>query len=123
MISIEPIGVIRSEIKSREDAPKFYTEGAPNAFLELIPAYTDGLDRMQVGDEIVVITWLHRAHRDVLKVHPRGDISHPLTGVFSTRSPDRPNPWGFIARRFWASTPVVYISVQLRRSTEPQSSI
>lgn len=92
--SIEPIGMIRSEIKNREDAPLFYTEGAPNAFLELIPAYTDGLHRMQAGDEIIVITWLHRARREVLKVHPRGDKSNPLTGVFSTRSPDRPNPLG-----------------------------
>ena len=92
--SIEPIGIIRSEIKNREDAPLFYTEGAPNAFLEILPAYIEGLDRMQVGDEIIVITWFHRAHRDVLKVHPRGDPSNPLTGVFSTRSPDRPNPLG-----------------------------
>jgi tRNA-Thr(GGU) m(6)t(6)A37 methyltransferase TsaA len=92
--SIEPIGVIRSEIKNREDAPLFYTEGAPNAFLEMIPEYTDGLDRMRVGEEIIVITWFHRARRGVLKVHPRGDVSNPLTGVFSTRSPDRPNPLG-----------------------------
>lgn len=92
--SIQPIGVIRSEIKNREDAPLFYDEGAPNAFLEIVPAYTGGLHRMQVGDEIIVITWLHRAHRDVLKVHPRGNASNPLTGVFSTRSPDRPNPLG-----------------------------
>jgi len=77
-----------------EDAPLFYTEGAPDAFLEVIPAYSEGLHRMKVGDEIIVITWLHRAPRDVLKVHPRGDISNPLTGVFSTRSPDRPNPLG-----------------------------
>ena len=93
-ISIEPIGVIRSEIKNRKDAPLFYTEGAPNAFLELNSAYRDGLDRMQAGDEIIVITWLHQSHREVLKVHPRGDASKPLTGVFSTRSPDRPNPVG-----------------------------
>jgi tRNA-Thr(GGU) m(6)t(6)A37 methyltransferase TsaA len=92
--SIEPIGVIRSEIKNREDAPLFYTEGAPNAFLEILPAYIEGLDRMRVGDEVIVITWLHRAHRNVLEVHPRGDPSNPLTGVFSTRSPDRPNPLG-----------------------------
>jgi tRNA-Thr(GGU) m(6)t(6)A37 methyltransferase TsaA len=91
---IEPIGVIRSEIKNREDAPLFYTDGAPNAFLEIIPAYTDGLYRMQAGDEIIVITWLHQAHRETLRVHPRGDLSNPLTGVFSTRSPDRPNPLG-----------------------------
>jgi tRNA-Thr(GGU) m(6)t(6)A37 methyltransferase TsaA len=94
IFSVSPIGVIRSEIKKREDAPLFYTEGAPNAFLELLPAYTEGLDRMQVGDEIIVITWLHRADRNVLKVHPRGNLSIPLTGVFSTRSPDRPNPLG-----------------------------
>ncbi len=92
--SIERIGVIRSEIKKREDAPLFYTEGAPNAFLEILPAYREGLDRMQVGDELIVITWLHRARRDVLKVHPRMDLSNPLTGVFLTRSPDRPNPLG-----------------------------
>ena len=92
--SVKPIGVIRSKIKSREDAPLFYTEGAPNAFLEINPEYTDGLYRMRVGDEIIVITWLHQARREVLKVHPRGDKSNPLTGVFSTRSPDRPNPLG-----------------------------
>src|SRR5262245_33940663 len=92
--SIQPIGVIRSEIKNTKDAPLFYTEGAPNAFLEITPAYIDGLDRMQVGDEIIVITWLHQARRDVLKVHPRGNRSNPLTGVFLTRSPDRPNPLG-----------------------------
>src|SRR5215813_1098318 len=92
--SLEPVGVIRSEIKNRKDAPLFYTEGAPNAFLEMIPAYTDGLDRIEAGDEIIVITWFHQARRDVLKVHPRGDRSNPLTGVFLTRSPDRPNPLG-----------------------------
>jgi tRNA-Thr(GGU) m(6)t(6)A37 methyltransferase TsaA len=92
--SIEPIGVIRSEIKNRKDAPLFYTEGAPNAFLEMVPAYTDGLHRMQVGDEIILITWLHLAQRDVLRVHPRGNTTNPLTGVFLTRSPDRPNPLG-----------------------------
>ena len=92
--SVEPIGVIRSEIKNIEDAPLFYTEGAPNAFLDIFPAYLEGLDRMQVGDDIIVLTWLHRADREVLKVHPRGDPSNPLTGVFSTRSPDRPNPLG-----------------------------
>jgi len=93
--SIQPIGVIRSEIKKREDAPRFYTDkGAPNASVEILPKYIDGLERMRVGDEIVLITWLHRARRDVLKVHPQGKRSNPLTGVFSTRSPDRPNPLG-----------------------------
>jgi tRNA-Thr(GGU) m(6)t(6)A37 methyltransferase TsaA len=93
-IIIKPIGFIRSEIKDTKDAPLFYTEGAPNAVLEMLPEYLDGLHRMKAGDEIIVITWLHRASRDVLKVHPRGDKSNPLTGVFLTRSPARPNPLG-----------------------------
>jgi tRNA-Thr(GGU) m(6)t(6)A37 methyltransferase TsaA len=92
--TIEPIGVIRSEIKNVEDAPKFYTEGAPNAVLEILPKYIEALHRMHAGDEIIVITWLHLGSREALKVHPRGDASRPLTGVFSTRSPNRPNPLG-----------------------------
>jgi tRNA-Thr(GGU) m(6)t(6)A37 methyltransferase TsaA len=91
---VTPIGFIRSEIKNVEDAPSFYTEGAPNAWLEVIPAFRDGLDRMQAGHEIIVLTWLHRSRRDVLKVHPQGNLARPLTGVFLTRSPDRPNPIG-----------------------------
>jgi tRNA-Thr(GGU) m(6)t(6)A37 methyltransferase TsaA len=91
---MQPIGVIRSELKRLEDAPKFYNEGAPGAVLEIDSAFRDGLHRMQAGDEIVIITWLHLARRDVLKVHPRGDLSNPLTGVFLTRSPNRPNPLG-----------------------------
>ena len=91
---LEPIGFIRSELKRRKDAPRFYTEGAPNAVLEVMGKFKLGLDRMQVGDEIIVITWLHLARRDILRVHPRGDKSRPLTGVFSTRSPARPNPLG-----------------------------
>jgi tRNA-Thr(GGU) m(6)t(6)A37 methyltransferase TsaA len=90
--SIRPIGFIRSEIKHRSDAPRQGREGAPNALLEIIPAFRQGLERMRVGAEIIVITWLHRAQRNVLKVRPRGEP--PLTGVFSTRSPDRPNPVG-----------------------------
>ncbi len=92
--SVKPIGFIRSELKSIEDAPLFYTEGAPNAWLELNPAVRVGLDRMKVGDDIIVITWLHLARRDTLRVHPQGNPSNPLTGVFLTRSPDRPNPVG-----------------------------
>lgn len=91
---VKPIGFIRSELKNRDAAPLFYTEGAPNARLEVLPAFRDGLDRMEVGHDIIVLTWLHLAHRDVLKVHPQGNLDNPLTGVFSTRSPDRPNPVG-----------------------------
>jgi Uncharacterized conserved protein len=95
--SLKPIGFTRSELKRRDEAPLQGFEGAPNAFVEVLPSYRKALHRMQVGDEIVVITWLHRARRDILKVNPRGDRSRPFTGIFSTRSPDRPNPLGFIA--------------------------
>jgi tRNA-Thr(GGU) m(6)t(6)A37 methyltransferase TsaA len=91
---VKPIGIIRSELKNLADAPSFYTEGAPNAWLEVIPAFRDGLDRMQVGQEVIVLTWLHLSRRNVLKVHPQGNLAKPLTGVFLTRSPDRPNPIG-----------------------------
>lgn len=92
--TLKPIGYIRSELKHTADAPLFYTEGAPNAWLELLPDYLEGLERMQPGQEIIILTWLHLADRQVLKVHPRGDPGNPLTGVFLTRSPDRPNPIG-----------------------------
>ena len=92
--SVVSVGFIRSELKTRAQAPRFYTEGAPDAFLELSPAYRPGMSRVRVGDELIVITWLHRSRRDVLQVHPQGDARKPLTGVFLTRSPDRPNPLG-----------------------------
>ena len=92
--TLQPIGFIRSELKTRKEAPRFYTEGAPDAFLELKPAYRRGMSRVRVGDELIVLTWLHRSHRDVLRVHPQGEAWRPLTGVFLTRSPDRPNPVG-----------------------------
>lgn len=91
---LRPIGIIRSQLKRTQDAPLFYTEGAPNARLEVLPAYRAGLRRLQAGDELIVITWLHRAERGVLQVHPQGNLDKPLTGVFLTRSPDRPNPLG-----------------------------
>jgi len=91
---LRPIGVIRSTLKTRANAPKQGSEGAPDAWLEVIPDVAPALDGLSVGDEIIVITWLHRGRRDVLKVHPRSDRRRPLTGVFATRSPDRPNPLG-----------------------------
>ena len=69
-------------------------EGAPEAWLELTPQAAPGLMGIQAGDELILLTWLHLAERDVLQVHPRGDLNRPLTGVFATRSPDRPNPVG-----------------------------
>lgn len=94
LYTIEPIGFIRSELKRLEDAPMQGDEGAPEAWLELIPSIAQGLMGIQAGDELIVLTWLHLAERDVLQVHPRGDLNRPLTGVFATRSPDRPNPIG-----------------------------
>lgn len=92
--TIEPIGVIRSQLTSREAAPLQGDEGAPAAWLELTDRVAPGLAGITVGDELLVLTWLHRAQRDVLQVHPRGRLEAPLMGVFATRSPDRPNPVG-----------------------------
>jgi tRNA-Thr(GGU) m(6)t(6)A37 methyltransferase TsaA len=92
--SLYPIGFIHSPLKRREEAPKQGNEGAPDAWLELNPAVAEGLDGIAVGDKIVIITWFHRSQRNILKTHPRNDKRIPLTGVFATRSPDRPNPLG-----------------------------
>lgn len=91
---IEPIGVVRSELTSREAAPLQGDEGAPPAWLEITERVAPGLAGIAAGDELIVLTWLHRSQRDVLQVHPRGQRDRPLTGVFATRSPDRPNPVG-----------------------------
>ena len=93
-MNLRPIGIIRSTLRALQDAPRQGSEGAPDAWLELDPAYSEGLLGLGPGDEVVVITWLHRADRDVLQVHPRNELQNPLTGVFLTRSPDRPNPLG-----------------------------
>ena len=91
---IEPIGVVRSALTKLEEAPMQGDEGAPEAWLELTSQAAEGLMGIQPGDDLIILTWLHLAQRDVLQVHPRGDLSRPLTGVFATRSPDRPNPIG-----------------------------
>ena len=91
---LRPIGVIRSAIKKRSGAPKQGYEGAPDAWLELSSFAAEGIDGIEAGDEILIITWLHEGRRDVLKVLPRSDPNRALTGVFWTRSPDRPNPLG-----------------------------
>jgi tRNA-Thr(GGU) m(6)t(6)A37 methyltransferase TsaA len=92
--TLTPIGVIRSERTRREDVPHQGFEGAPNAWLQMAKEFSEGLEGIEVGREIIVITWFHEAQRDILKVHPRGDPKAHLTGVFGTRSPDRPNPLG-----------------------------
>jgi tRNA-Thr(GGU) m(6)t(6)A37 methyltransferase TsaA len=91
---LRPVGVIRSTLKSRSRAPKQGSEGAPDAWLEVESFAEEALDGIQPGDELIVMTWFHQSRRDVLKVHPRSDPNRALTGVFATRSPDRPNPIG-----------------------------
>ncbi|HEX6230792.1 MAG TPA: tRNA (N6-threonylcarbamoyladenosine(37)-N6)-methyltransferase TrmO [Actinomycetota bacterium] len=91
---LEPIGHVESPLMAREHAPRQGSEGAPEAWLVFDPAVAEGLGDLRAGADILVLTWLDRADRDVLVVHPRGDPDNPVTGVFSTRSPDRPNPIG-----------------------------
>lgn len=92
--AVEPIGVVRSELSNLADAPMQGDEGGYEAWLELTAQAAPGLTGVSVGNQLIVITWLHLAQRDVLQVHPRGRLEAPLTGVFATRSPDRPNPIG-----------------------------
>jgi len=91
---VRPIGVVRSTLRATSDAPNQASEGAPEALLEIESAFADALHRLEVGDELIVLTWLHLADRYVLQTHPMGDERIPLTGVFRTRSPARPNPIG-----------------------------
>ncbi len=92
--TLHPIGIVRSKIRRMEDSPKQGFEGAPDAWLEIYPPFIDALDGILPNSEIIVLTWFHLSDRDVLKVHPRSDPNRPLTGVFATRSPARPNPIG-----------------------------
>jgi tRNA-Thr(GGU) m(6)t(6)A37 methyltransferase TsaA len=91
---LAPIGRVESELTDPATAPKQGDEGAPDAWLVFEPAVLDALDGVRVGDEVIVLTWLDRARRDVLKVHPRDDERRAQQGVFSTRSEHRPNPVG-----------------------------
>lgn len=92
--TLSPLGFLRSPLTSREEAPSQGYEGAPDAWLEVHEEVAEGLEGITMGDEILLITWFHQASRDILKLHPRWDKNNPLTGVFATRSPDRPNPLG-----------------------------
>jgi tRNA-Thr(GGU) m(6)t(6)A37 methyltransferase TsaA len=92
--TVSPVARVRSSLKGRSGAPRQGSEGAPDAWLEILPDFVRAIDMIQAGDELVILTWLHEAQRDVLTTHPRDDPNTPLTGVFATRSPDRPNPIG-----------------------------
>jgi tRNA-Thr(GGU) m(6)t(6)A37 methyltransferase TsaA len=130
---LAPIGVLRSPLTRREDAPMQGREGAPDAWLEVNEPFVSGLEGIAAGDAIIIVTWLHLAQRDVLRVHPRGDEASPLAGVFATRSPDRPNPLGLhpVTVREVAGarlkvgpieaidgTPVVDIKIALKQSAD-----
>jgi tRNA-Thr(GGU) m(6)t(6)A37 methyltransferase TsaA len=91
---LRPIGVVESPLTDPAAAPKQGHEGAPDAWIVFDPAVLDGLEGIEPGDRVIVLTWLDRARRDVLRVHPRDDRASPERGVFSTRSADRPNPVG-----------------------------
>jgi tRNA-Thr(GGU) m(6)t(6)A37 methyltransferase TsaA len=93
-VNVDPIGWVESSLTDRATAPRQGDEGAPDAWLVFDPRVRDGLRGLHAGTDIMVLTWLDRADRAVLTVRPRGDATRPETGVFATRSPDRPNPIG-----------------------------
>ncbi len=91
---VRPVGRVESTLTDRSTAPKQGDEGAPPARIVFRPQAREAAADLRAGDTVIVLTWLHEGRRDVLTVHPRGDVSRPPQGVFSTRSPDRPNPIG-----------------------------
>lgn len=93
-MTLRPLGVVKSSLKKREDCPRQGFDGGVEAEIVVDPEFCEGLDGLEAGLDILVFSWLHQAERDVLKVHPRGDRTFPLKGVFATRSPARPNPIG-----------------------------
>ena len=93
-MKLTQIGVVESTLIDLDAAPRQGDEGAPDAWLAIAADFAPALDGVAVGDDLLVFTWLDRARRDVLRVHPRGDRTRPEEGVFATRSPHRPNPIG-----------------------------
>jgi tRNA-Thr(GGU) m(6)t(6)A37 methyltransferase TsaA len=94
---LRPVGWVESPLTDRDSAPKQGDEGAPPARIVFRPEVREAAADLRVGDDVLVLTWLHQGRRDVVSVHPRGDPDRPRQGVFSTRSPDRPNPIGLHA--------------------------
>jgi tRNA-Thr(GGU) m(6)t(6)A37 methyltransferase TsaA len=132
-IELRPIGWVESPVVDRAAAPKQGDEGAPETVLVFEEQVGEGLRSLQAGEEAIVLTWLDQGDRDVLTVHPRGDLSRPEEGVFSTRSPDRPNPIGLHRIRILAidgvrlrvrdleaidGTPILDVKPVLDRDTE-----
>jgi len=94
---LQPVGWVESSLRDRADAPRQGDEGAPSARIVFRPEFREAARDLRAGEEILVLTWLHQGRRDVLSVHPRGDLNRRREGVFTTRSPDRPNPIGLHA--------------------------
>ena len=99
MTALTFIGKIHSSLKRLEDCPLQERENAPQATAEILPEFVEALSHLKPGDEIILLTWLHKADRSVLSTRPRNDPKAPMTGVFATRSPDRPNPIGMHTAR------------------------
>jgi tRNA-Thr(GGU) m(6)t(6)A37 methyltransferase TsaA len=91
---LQQIAIVRSGLTDPGEAPMQGNEGAPDAWVEVDPQYTDALIGVTAGQDVILVTWFHLSRRDVLLVHPRSDETRPLTGVFASRSPERPNPLG-----------------------------
>ena len=109
---LRPIGRVHSELTDRHLAPKQGHEGAPDARIEIFSKFAEGLQTISPGTDIVIVTWLHQAQRDVLRVHPRDDEKRPLRGVFATRSADRPNPVGLHRVRLMKIDPGGWLTVR-----------
>jgi tRNA-Thr(GGU) m(6)t(6)A37 methyltransferase TsaA len=113
---LAPIGYVSSSLKRADLAPKQGAEGAPSAWIEVLPEFSIAAAGLRAGDRLIVLTWLHEARRDLQQVHPRDDPDAPLTGVFQTRSADRPNPIGL--------HPVTLLAVDgLRLHVQPLEAI
>ncbi|MEG6504636.1 tRNA (N6-threonylcarbamoyladenosine(37)-N6)-methyltransferase TrmO [Nitratidesulfovibrio sp. 1201_IL3209] len=112
--TLRPIGVIVSPLTDFSQCPKQGDEGAPEAWVEIAAPYVPGLDTLAPGLSLTLLTWLHRADRSVLSVHPRGDMRRPKRGVFNTRSPARPNPVGLHEVRLLELAPGADGSMRLR---------
>jgi len=115
--SIRAVGFVRSRLTSRAHAPKQGSEGAPEAWVDIDPAFAEALDGIATGQGLILVTWLHQGRRDVLQVHPRDDPEKRLKGVFAARSPDRPNPIGLHIVR------VLEIAESVRLRVEPLEAL
>lgn len=109
--AIKFIGIIHSELKKIEECPLQENENAPEAYLEIYTSYIEGIKNIVAGNKLIILTWLHLADREILKCYPRNEINSKKAGVFSTRSPDRPNPIGLHQAEVLEVTPTGYLKV------------